>query len=67
MKIRIETFLPANSDGDIDTANAEPESMKRIDWDSSADRKWFMNHFTWAINNSRVVLVTPPIKPVESN
>lgn len=54
MKVMVETVVvyPANF-----------ESKKVIDWANSSDKKWFMNHLLWAMNNGRRVTV----EPAESN
>ena len=39
--------------------NRQEESNKRIDWNNSSDRKWFMNHLTWCLNNNRAVHIEP--------
>lgn len=39
---------------------AQPfESRKQIDWNDSSDRKWLMNHLHWAMNNDRLVTLSP--------
>lgn len=38
---------------------------KNIDWTNNSDRKWLMNHLTWALHNGRVVEIAGPA--VESN
>ena len=61
LKIRVTT--------DVKTQNLncasdwEQESWKIVDFASAADKKWFMNHMTWAVHNNRRVI----IDPVESN
>ena len=32
---------------------------KRIDWNNSSDRKWFMNHLHWAMCNDQTVIIHP--------
>lgn len=49
IRITVETFKEA----------AELDSLKFINWSDSSDRKWLMNHMTWAFHNSRQVTITP--------
>lgn len=45
IKFQVDTFL----------ASGELESRKNADWRNNDTRKWFVNHMTWALNNSRIV------------
>lgn len=43
--------------------NRQRDSFKNINWSDSSDRKWLMNHLHWAMNNRKIVSLTP----LESN
>lgn len=64
MKHRIAVETRIQSQGDVF------ESLKVIDFSNSSDRKWMMNHLTWAMNNDREVRIYPDLDgrfTVESN
>ena len=51
MKVNIHTVERGKPDLESD--------RKNIDWADSSDRKWLQNHLHWAMNNDRLVTLTP--------
>lgn len=59
MQVKIITKKLISANSHVAFAASKSTEDKVIDWTNASDRKWFMNHLHWAVNNSSCVLIRP--------